>query len=62
MIGEGTSYYKYNRQTSIPVTITILFMIFSYTAEPAYSYIVYSRFLAIIELNLVPLASIYLLV
>ena len=26
----------------------------SYTAEPAYSYIVYSRFWAIVELNLVP--------
>ncbi len=31
------------------------------TAEPAYSYIVYSRFFAIVELNLVPLAIISLL-
>ena len=31
------------------------------TAEPAYSYIVYSRFLAIVELNLVPFAFISLL-
>ncbi len=32
-----------------------------HTAEPAYSYIVYSRFLAIVELNLIPLAFISLL-
>ena len=31
------------------------------TAEPAYSYIVYSRFLAIVELNLIPPAFIFLL-
>ena len=31
------------------------------TAEPAYSYIVYSRFFAIVELNFVPFAFISLL-
>ncbi len=35
--------------------------VFIDTAEPAYSYIVYSRFLAIVELNLVPFAFISLL-
>ena len=35
--------------------------VIQHTAEPAYSYIVYSRFLAIVELNLVPFAFISLL-
>ena len=31
------------------------------TAEPAYSYIAYSRFLAVVELNLIPFAFIIVL-
>ena len=40
---------------------SFLFPSSSCTAGPAYSYIVYSRFLAIVELNLIPFAFISLL-
>ena len=40
---------------------SFLLVTLSYTAEPAYSYNVYSRFSAIVELNLVPFAFVSLL-
>ena len=41
--------------------LTTCLSLYHNTAEPAYSYNVYSRFSAIVELNLVPFASISIL-
>ena len=49
------------RSLSVQLSVRLCLSVGMYTAEPAYSYNVYSRFSAIVELNLYPFAFISLL-
>ena len=58
---RNSSQTKWKKFTLASFCDLLVIKDITFTAEPAYSNIVYSRFLAIVELNLIPFAFISLL-